>query len=766
MSVRYGIVFLLASLLFLQSCSTTKLVPEGDALYTGAEIDLFGDIKKKQKKKIVSDLEKMLKPKPNKTTFGLKWRLALYTALYNGKEKGIKASLRRRFGEAPVLYSSVNPIFTKEVLNSEMFNRGFFHSITSYTEVEEGKKKMQVRYLIQSGPGYRVKEYNMTLEDTAMNKVVQKVASETEVKQKRRYHLNRLKDERVRIDAELKNNGYYYFSPDYLKFQIDSNEKTKELHLRLKVKEDVPKKAMQKYWIRHVMVMMDSSYSFDSLDFKRDTIFFEQVHLSLSKHFLPKAVSRYVFLKEGALYSREDHQLTLNRLMGMGLFQYVNLSITEVDSVGLNVNIHLAPLPKKSISVEVQAVSKSNNFIGPRLNLVYTDRNLLKGGEKFTSSFHGSMETQLSGEYKGLFTFEVGPSFELSFPRFILPVQVKAVKLYTPTTNFGADFDFSRRVNYFDMRSLRLTYSYRWKTSQSTEHEFIPAYVTFFSIRNISTSFQEELKANPSLQRRYEDQLIPGTMYTYTYSEQAQSNKRNQVYFQGLGDISGNLMALIAQSSIGNTREDGVRTIGSMAYAQFARFAFDMRDYINLNIRSKTQLVGRMYLGLGFPYANSKALPYVKSFFSGGPYSVRAFTVNSLGPGTYRSPDFEQNLYYAQIGGDIKLEWNLELRFPIVSVLKGALFTDMGNTWLLRANPDLPGGQFAVRNVFKESGVGVGLGFRVDITFFVIRLDLATPLRKPWLPESERWIGHQVNFSDPQWRRENLLLNIAIGYPF
>jgi hypothetical protein len=45
----------------------------------------------------------------------------------------------------------------------------------------------------------------------------------------------------------------------------------------------------------------------------------------------------------------------------------------------------------------------------------------------------------------------------------------------------------------------------------------------------------------------------------------------------------------------------------------------------------------------------------------------------------------------------------------------------------------------------------------------VIRFDVAVPLRKPW--EQNPWVLKQMQWN-PQWRRENILYNLAIGYPF
>ena len=115
--------------------------------------------------------------------------------------------------------------------------------------------------------------------------------------------------------------------------------------------------------------------------------------------------------------------------------------------------------------------------------------------------------------------------------------------------------------------------------------------------------------------------------------------------------------------------------------------------------------------------------------------------------------------------GDIKLELNTELRAKLFSIVNGAIFVDAGNTWLYNEDPGKPGGKFS-NQFLKELAVGTGVGLRFDVTFLVLRLDVAFPLRKPYLPDGQRWVINQIKFGDPDWRKENIIYNIAIGYPF
>lgn len=763
-ALNYFYILTIALLVF--SCKATKYVPEGDHLYIGAEIEFKSGEKKSYLRRLRANLEKDIKPAPNKKILGMRLKLGIYNFLGTPKkQKGMKYKLRRKLGEAPVLYSKVNPPFSVEVLQSDLYNRGFFDpKVTHRVITDEKKKKTKVIYTVTTGRSYRINEYKMTVPDTAMNRIIAGSADETLIKKGRRYNLDRLKSERSRLDKVLKNNGYYHFNADYLSFEADTIGSDAKVNVKLKLKPNVPSEAMIRYKMKEVYVFIDSISSRRNEIDLSDTVHLEGVTLSLGKDLRASAVVRYVYLKKGDYYSREKQQLSVNRLMGMDLFKYVDAQIEETDSAKLYAFMYLSPLKRKSLSAELDLVTKSNNFTGPGVILSYLNRNVFKGAEHLTINLHGSVETQFNGEFKGLYTYEIGPSVKLTVPHFLLPFPVRASSLFTPQTIFTADYNFTRRVNYFDLTSLRFGFGYTWKESLAKTHELMPMNINFFNIRNVSDYFRTFLESNEGLRRKYEDQLIAGVTYSYTYNEQVYPDKKNQFYINFSADIAGNTVALLSDA-IGEERSaTGTQTFLGIAYSQYGKVGIDIRNYLKLT--RKTQFAAHMIVGVGIPYGNSEALPFIKSYFSGGASSIRAFPVNSLGPGTYHLPDSLQNAFFFQQGGDIKLEWSAEYRFPIISVLKGAFFADIGNTWLYPTDNTIPNAQFKFENVPKELAAGIGFGLRADLSFFIIRLDLATPVRKPWLPEGERWVLDDIYIGKREWRRDNLMLNIAIGYPF
>lgn len=231
-------------------------------------------------------------------------------------------------------------------------------------------------------------------------------------------------------------------------------------------------------------------------------------------------------------------------------------------------------------------------------------------------------------------------------------------------------------------------------------------------------------------------------------------------------DLSGNIPGLISGANI---REKGAATLLGAPYSQYIKVESEYRSYLKLGLYS--QLAARIFGGFGYAYGNSVNLPFVKQYFIGGTNSIRSFRARSIGPGTYYAPDDPDvsSGFTADQAGDIKLEFNLEYRPRIAGIVNGAIFMDAGNIWLLNDDLDpsaIKEGALFSSSFFNQLAVGTGIGLRFDFSFLVLRTDLAFPLRKPWLPRDERWVLDQIDFGSPGWRKENLVFNLAIGYPF
>ncbi len=759
--------FLILICLLLAACSGTKHLPKGEKLYTGGEIKLE-TTDKINKRFIKTIAESAVRPAPNKSYLGIRLKLWMYMAAGENPKTKFKKWLKKT-GEAPVLISSVKPGVTTAIIDAKLFNIGIFKSY-SESKIVEKKHTAKVIYTSHIHKPYIVKELNYAISDDSLSHTILTEKKKSFIKPGEDYNLDILKNERIRIDALLKNNGYFYFNPDYLLFKADTSAVNHTISFKLTLKDSIPKNALTVYRINKVFIDQDYSLNEEVPDRTKDTIRYRNnvfIGKESEMNIRPRVILRSVYLKKNEIYSRQNHNITLNRLMSMGNFKFVRVKFSDSDTIApgfLDVTILMTTMPNYTFRAGTDLVSKSNNFTGPRMNLSLLNRNTFKGAELLNLNMAGSFEAQFSGNNKNLYSYSWNPQVELTFPRFIVPFKIKRTNsIYIPKTRLSLSYNYLKRVDYFDMRTSQFIYGFKWKENIKKEHELNPINVSYTSLGNQSAAFTELLASNPFLKKSYEEQFIAGGNYSFTYNEQVVPVKKMQYFLLATAETAGNVFSLA--KLIGGEKpssENPSKVVGSI-YSQYAKLSIDARGYFNFSDKNKMAM--RVFAGVAKPFGNSSILPYTKQFFSGGPNSLRAFQINSVGPGTnYQNSD---NRGFLQLGGDIKLEMNGEYRFNIYRFFKGALFVDAGNVWLQKSNPANTGSPFLFSTFMNEIAVGTGVGLRIDVSFFILRFDLAMPLRKiPKPGDNFRWVTNQINFANSSWRSDNLILNIAIGYPF
>ncbi len=766
--IWYIPIFLLAHLLFA-ACSGLKYLPPGEKLYTGASVKLeSGESPGKKKKRMIENVsEAAIRPAPNKSYLGMRPQLWLYLVTGDNPKTWLGKWLRKR-GQPPVYMSSVKPGVTAGIMDARLFNIGIFNGYTGY-EVVEKELTAKLIYTAHIHKPYTFGELTYAFDNDSLKKILLSEKEKTLIKPGKDYNLDMLRSERDRIDAVLKNKGYFYFNPDYLLYKADTSSAGRVVSLLLTIKDSIPDNALSVYRVNDVYIDQDYTLREEFLNKNTDTLHYRNYVFRGSKsaqNIRPRVIVRSVYLRKGEIYSRRNHNITLNRLMSMGNFKFVQVKFADSDSTAdglLDVDILMTTMPRSTFRAEMDIVSKSNNFAGPRINVSLLNRNTFRGAELLNLNLAGSYEAQLSGQSENLYSYSFNPQLELSFPRLIVPFN-PGVKnsLFIPTTRFSLSYNYLKRVNYFDMKTFQLGFGYRWKENIRKQHDLSPVGLSFTSLANESEAFKALLAGNPFLKKSYEEQFIAGANYTFTYNEQVVPFKKMQFFFQGTAETAGNAFTLGKIIGGEKSSADSPSSIMGSIYSQFAKFSIDTRGYYNF--RDNNKLAMRFFAGVAKPYGNSSILPYSKQFFSGGANSLRAFQINSVGPGTHFQDGNTRG--FLQLGGDIKLELNGEYRFSIYRFFKGALFADAGNVWLHKSSPASIGSPFDFSEFMNEIAVGAGAGIRIDVSFFLLRFDLAFPLRKPWLEDNHRWVANQINFGSSVWRKENLILNVAIGYPF
>lgn len=769
-STLRNISFFACIALFVSACSTTRTVPEGDRLYTGSDIK-WDDKKPKDYSELESGMDERIRPRPNRKFLGMPFKLWFYNLGNEPKGKGLNYLLRKKWGEPPVLLSQFKGQHTEDILTSYVEDNGYFQGEVEHEIKNKGKKKASVTFTVTPNHRYTIRRVRFDTDTGLLAKHIKLTASSTILKPDDNFSLDKIKGERERIHDFLKENGFYYFTPDYLLVKVDSTLRGK-VDLYVAVKKTTPQTALRQYFMKKVTLYTNYDLAEDSvLRGDQGTQYQNFTIIDQDSLYKPIVFDRSVFLQNDSMYRLSSHNITLQRLVNLGTFKFVRGNLRPVrDSSLLYANFFLTPYPKRSLQFEISGTSKSNSFVGSQVKISAKNRNFQHKANLLEINLGGGFETQVGGKTTQFSTnaYSLNAEAAITMPRFFTPfIKFNPRTPYVPRTRFSLGYELLSRPNLYNLNAFTMQYGYIWKQTRFLDHALYPMAITYVLPSKESLEFLEQKAQDPALAQSIAKQFILGSNYTITFNNQS-PEKYHSFYASFNADVAGNLVGLFAKR-----QPNGVKQIFNTDFSQYLRFNIEGRHYWKL--ADKLRWVNRLYVGYGYAYGKTESgfpptLPFVKQFFNGGSNSIRAFRARTLGPGSYLDSVHigsgvtdSTNVLLANAAGDIKLEANSELRYKPFDLLEIAAFIDAGNIWLGKAENQRK--VFEFNRFMKEIAVGAGLGLRIDASILLVRFDVAFPLRKPWL-EGKRWVLDQINFGDGAWRKENLILNIAIGYPF
>ena len=774
----YFLFFLLGIL--ISSCSVTKKLPAGESLYVGAKVNVVPDsgISNTEKKNVETLLTGFVKPKPNASIFGFPYKVWFYYLFGEPKkEKGFKNFFRKKFGEPPVLASkSVTQANAKQI-GYLLNNEGYFRS-TAIGELSEKDRKSTAVYTTTLHQRYYLDTISINPKDTAtLGKAFARVNQNSLLKKGSPYRLELISGERSRIDKILKRRGYYYFQPDFIITKADSSVGNHKVNLTLEIKPTISQVARKIYRIQNVHVLVDDNdyLKEDTLTDRKMGVEFEGLKVNdKTGSYDPKIFAQAIGFRRGVRYSDNMQDISLSRLINLnGNFKFVKNTFSLVprsDSALLDVFYYLTPLKAKSVTLDLNASTKSNNFTGTNLSVSWNNRNTFRGAELLKITASAGLDFQVGGVSSTLGavnTSRYAVEATLTVPRFIVPFfKTNPIKNQAlPKTNIGIGYEVLKRGGLYDLTSLRASMGYAWRQNNALEHSFTPFSINLVKAENVTEDFLNDIyrSDNPNiLSQILDNKLIMSSSYTIAYNKTPKPNGKSQFTFTGGVEVAGNLASLL--SNIGPAQADSAKTLFGVTIAQYVRFDADFRYIYSVN--KSLKIANRVLVGYGIPYGNSATLPFVKQYSAGGNNSIRAFVARSIGPGNFFSNSGAGSAFLGSQTGDVKLEFNTELRAKFNNYIYGAFFIDAGNVWMQKSTLDYGEGSVLTSDFYKQLAVGTGIGLRLDFSYLVLRFDLATPVRKPYLAEDDRWVLKNFNLKDANWRSENLILNIAVGYPF
>lgn len=747
----------------LAACSTTSRIPSDDMLYTGVKkVVIAPSDSAKIPADVASSVRDAVDVAPNNYIKMFRWRYPFPYGLWvynhwNEPKKGIGKWLYDKLVEEPVLVSDVRPEVRTHMIEQILDNNGYFRGKATYSLVQgRNKKKAKILYDVQPGPEYPVCGLQLLPDSIKLYRMIDSLALEDDYlsADRPRYCTDSLSAARVRITNELRNRGYYYFRPEYIEYLADSIVSPGEIELRLTLDSSLPKFAMEQYRTGNITLHVGREQGGGV----PDTISLSRAILiqMLPSKLRAKTMDECITFRKNRIFSVRNMNRTQSNLSRLGIFRTISIEAvpdtTVRDEKLLNVDIFCTFDMPLETSLEVNVSSKSNSYIGPGASFGVTNKNIFGGGEQLSVKVNGTYEWQTGkGKDRSLFnSYEVGLTGSLAFPRLLAPKFVPRSRYQLNWTRFQLNADLLNRPHYFKMAQFNASVNYDWRLRRYVSNTLTLFKLTYTNLMHTTADFDSIMDANPAVAQSFRSQFIPQMMYTYVYDRMFDAD--NGINWQFTAQEAGNVFWAIYRAC----GIDGEKRLFGTPFSQFVKGQTQL--VYNRRLTGEHWLVGRVAAGAAYAYGNSTEVPYAEQFYVGGANSVRAFTVRSIGPGSYAPPAGQPDDYFDRTG-TFKFEANVEYRFPIVGPLHGALFVDAGNVWLLKDDPMRPGGTLRGSTFLRDLALGTGFGLRFDISMLVIRGDLGIGIHAPY-DTGKRGYYNMKSFGN------SLAFHLAIGYPF
>ncbi len=749
-----------ALMLISAACSTTRRIPEGEQLYTGLKGVVYTPDTARIVPEVSSAIHDAVDVPPNNYWKLLGWHYPFPLGLwvYNNwpnPKSGLRHWLYEKLARDPVLVSDVRPEARVKMIDGMLDDNGYFRGSTSY-ELLPGKnpRKAKIRYTVNPGPAFVIDSVELLPDTTHLTHLIDSLArTDRYLSSRTRYSTDSLSAARVRITNSLRNRGYYFFRPDYIEYLADSVMRPTHITLRLDLASNIPSWAARRYRTGRTTVVINryrGRQTPDTVEMRPDLTLIQMQPTRLRRQIIPECVT----FRKGRVFSVRNMNRTQTYLARLGIFRSINIDVvpdTTAAEPTLDTRVECTFDAPLEVSLEVNASSKSNSYIGPGLSVGLTNHNVFGGGGQLGVRLTGSYEWQTGSGRRSIFnSYEVGLTGSLAFPRMLAPKFIPRSRYQLNWTRFTLNADLLNRPHFFKMAQFNAAVSYDWRLRRHVSNTLTLFKLTYTNLMHTTADFDSIMAANPAVAQSFQSQFIPQMIYTYTYDRQL--NPADNINFTFSVQEAGNIFW-------GLWRACGKRGEKRLFGTPFSQFVKGQAQVVwNRRLWGDHHLVSRVAIGAEHAYGNSTQVPYAEQFYVGGANSIRAFTVRSLGPGSYHAPSDTPDDYFDQTG-TFKLEANVEYRFPIAGPLHGAAFLDAGNVWLLKADPARPGGALRGSTFLRDIALGTGVGLRFDISMLVIRADLGIGIHAPYNT------GHGGYYNMESFGK-SLAFHLAIGYPF
>jgi outer membrane protein assembly factor BamA len=776
-------IWLAVLLILFGSCSVVKDYPAGKPFVYETNITVDAPLSTTDRKNLIGQLERQLHDSI---------RVRLVEKLI-GWEKGPR--LFYSVLQNPPVYDSLNAdkslTYMKALLNAEGYYRDTSYYKTTFDSVGD-QHRTYVNFHVNPGKLFTLDSiaYNIGRDSIydnpaadSLEQLTRASLAQSFLQKGRPFSKSLLSAERDRLTDYYRNNGYLRFSQEeilvvwdtvglaLLRPTLDPLEQAQQLEalrqrrlnptadvtFRLRANKDTMH--LVKYYVGNVTIYPDlnkdtAQYAPIVRTRRRATI------VSFYDQFKDRAVTENLYLRRGDVYSQSNYLRTINRYNRVGAWRLVTIDqVPRGTTDTVDFVVRLTPAVKYAFDINLEGSNNRGNLISEGnllgLNLNLQNRNFSRGANQANTTL------RFGSDFKREPTLQFALGHVINFPRAIPRIQRLPFAIReNARTSLALNANYLRRVDFADIRSFNTSWGYEFNWKNNLLSIRIPNLEYTSVVRG--PGLEELIKNNQSYQYIYNDGFVISSIANYTRSTtKSHLTKGGASYsttnFARVGIEASGLIAGLINPYLLDTN-----------LYRFIKVDLDLRRTYNIR---RTAVVFRFFGGVGFELDTiKKYLPFFKAYYAGGANSMRAWGLRKLGPGSSKRSTAPTEAPYRF--ADLQLELNGEYRFYVADLrgiqINGALFTDVGNIWYLRNNPDFENnkddraGQFRFNKLGRDLAIGVGTGVRVDFGPFLLRLDYAVKAKNPALETNDQWFYNWGFKKD----RDKGQLQLGVTYPF
>ena len=781
----YGVWFTLVCLILFSSCNVTKFLAEDEYLLSDYAINVSGPIEPRQKKILENEIYYLdtLQQIENRN-----WRIWLYYKFLDADTGTLNRFIYEQAAAKPSIYQEGVGAKASDLITRYVMDKGFYDAeVFSSDQIKN--KKATISYNIETGPLYTIASKEVNYPSEAIRRLIEGYEDESYLKPDDVLSLESYNKEKNRIATIMQNNGYPYFTSLNISKRPQAIKLADQIDIYFEILNDADSIGLRRYHFGDIVV--DHNYNPFAFDAVRDTATIDEIqHLNFDRE---KSLNREVMnaaipFREGDVFSADALETARQNIVRYNVYSSVIVQRIPApdDPNVLNIYFILQPSRKYELKVDfdlnttdfdlnTSEYTSRSSLLGISMGPELSNRNTFGGGETFTTGFQFQTEFNPSFKSDSLGNSPVQTFIAGFRNNLILPRTVDYFKLYNLTSGFYPDFYSTLIEN--GISTFDLNYEYVFTDQLYKYHSFLVQAGNNFNwaagrnnlrVNNMSVSvflpelfpnFVQEIREREFVRKSLDPQIFTSLLFSnaqFTHVGQKDYAQR-QFSFYGSLEVSG--LEMLAVNAISNGFRDTIQLFNKFDFAKYFKIDLDGRFSKDLSVN--TSIATRLNIGIATPLTGSVSVPFVKQFFLGGPSSMRAWRIRELGPGSYQDSIALSGSTqpYANVG-DLKIEMNAEYRFPLFWRLSSALFLDMGNIWIM-GKADNPESRLSPR-FWEQFAVGTGTGIRMDLTFFILRLDWGVKLKLPYRREN----GSYWAYSSFGEFLTNSNLNLAISMPF